>query len=369
MKVFLRKASYDYPSLRLIFFELMDSLGGSAINRGERVLIKPNLLSPAPPQRAILTHPTLVKAAVEYVLARGGKPLVADSPAMGTFARVMKVGGLEEALAGLEVEARGFLQTKTVDFGPPLGKVELAAEALETPVIINLPKLKSHGQMLLTLGVKNMFGCVVGFQKPQWHMKMGPRRELFAELLVRIYEQTNPVFNILDGILALEGDGPGRSGTPKPLGLMMASRSAHALDRAVCQLLGINPLSLPTVKAADRLGLLNEPVIIDGEAPPVGKFRLPSLSPLIYGPPRLHNLIRKHLLPMPLVDPDKCTRCGECGKICPAQAVSYQERGLKFDYQACIRCYCCQEICPEGAIKIQEPLAGRVVRRLFQQVI
>lgn len=367
-KVFVKIASYQQENLKAAFVELMDLLGGRRIGRGTRVLIKPNLLSPAPPARAILTHPGVVREAVEYVLKQGGTPLVADSPAIGSFSRVLKAGGIEAALEGLAVEARGFKRVKAVDFGPPLGKVELAADALEAEVIINLPKLKSHGQMLLTLGVKNMFGCVVGFKKPEWHMKMGPRRDLFAELLVKIYEETRPAFNILDGILALEGEGPGRGGRPKPIGVLMAGASAHALDLAVCRLIRIDPSRLPTVRAAERLGLLPDRITIEGELPRVEKFQLPVISPLIYGPERLHNLVRRHLLQMPVADPGRCTLCGECGNICPANAVSARGKGIVFDLGACIRCYCCQEICPEGAIKIREPLAGRIARKLFRKV-
>ncbi len=382
MKVFVRRSSYSYDQLRPRFFELMDVLGGEGIRRQEQVLIKPNLLMAAAPGRAITTHPSLVRAAVEYVLERGAIPLVADSPAIGSFARIMDKGGFREALAGTGVVGQPFKETRFVDLGSPFGKVALAREALDAEVIINLPKLKTHAQLFLTLGVKNLFGTVVGFEKPQWHMKMGSRRELFALLMVRIYEQFKPAFTILDGITALEGDGPGRGGRPREVGLMMGSSSAHALDLTVCRLFQLDPDRLPTLKVAREMGLLGNPLELDGDLPRVTGFALPNLSPNLSGPKFLQGFIRRYLLSNPRCDQAFCNLCGECRQICPADAVFYSGTGVPpgghgqdgratkgkaiFNLKRCIRCYCCQEICPEGAIGIREPRAGKLLGRFFR---
>lgn len=74
-----------------------------------------------------------------------------------------------------------------VDIGPPFGRVPLAREALEAEAVINLAKLKTHSQLTLTLGVKNTFGCVVGLKKPEWHMRAGIDKTLFARLIVQIH--------------------------------------------------------------------------------------------------------------------------------------------------------------------------------------
>ncbi len=364
MKVIVRKSSYSYDQLRPHFFAMMDALGGEMIRRQEQILIKPNLLMAAAPARAITTHPFLVRAAVEYVLERGAIPLIADSPAIGSFTRIMEKGGFQEALAGTGVVGRPFKETRLVDLGPPFGKVALAQEALAAAVIINLPKLKTHAQLLLTLGVKNMFGAVVGFEKPQWHLKMGSRRELFALLMVRIYERLKPAFTILDGITALEGDGPGRGGRPREVGVIMGSSSAHALDLAVCRLLQLDPDRLPTLKVARELGLLPDHLELDGELSRVRGFALPALSPNLSGPKFIQGFIRRYLLSNPRCDDGSCNLCGECGQICPVKAVSYEGQAI-FDLKTCIRCYCCQEICPEGAIGIREPLAGKLLGRFF----
>jgi uncharacterized protein (DUF362 family) len=283
-KVILRKAEYDYGTLRPLIFELLDELVGDKIRNRSRVLIKPNLLAPAQPGKAMLTHPLIVKASAEYVLQKGGAPVISDSPAMGTFERVLKESGIREVLKGLNVECREFKRSLAVDVGPPFNKIEVAEDAMNADVVVNLPKLKTHTQMLLTLGVKNLFGCIVGLRKPEWHFRTGVDREMFARLLVRIYRVISPAITLLDGILAMEGQGPGKSGLPRHLGMLIAGTDAVAVDMTVCRMLGLNPDSLLTNRMAAETGLVNPDILIDGEIPLTKDFRLPEITPLVFGP-------------------------------------------------------------------------------------
>jgi len=362
--VWLQKAGYDYAVLRPAVFGLLERIGSLHIPAGAKILIKPNLLAAAGPNRAMTTHPLVVRAAVEYVLVKGGRPLVSDSPGTGTFERLLRKGGYAQALEGLDVELRPFTETVKVDVGEPFGRIDIAREAVASDVVINLPKLKTHTQMLLTLGVKNLFGCIVGLSKPEWHMRSGVDRQMFARLLVQIYRAIHPAATLLDGILAMEGDGPGRSGTPRKLGILAASASAPAVDLAVCRLAGIRPDDLPTHRAAAELGLVAETVAIAGDVSPVRALKLPVLAPLTFGPKRLHRLMRRHLVQRPVVDPAKCRLCGECWRYCPAKAITPYAKIIGFDYDRCIRCYCCIEMCPHGALKPVETRPGQVVRHL-----
>jgi len=364
--VFVRKAAYDSEKLRSQVFELLSGSDPTLIRRGGTVLVKPNFLAPAAPDRAVTTHPLIIRSVVEYVLEMGGRPLVADSPAMGSFDRVMREGGVTEALKGLPVDCRPFKESTIVDVGPPFHKVEIAADAMNADAVINLPKLKTHTQMLLTLGVKNMFGCIVGTRKPEWHFRVGIDQERFAELLVRICAAVRPRVTLLDGVLAMEGPGPGTGGTPRAIGVIMASADAVSLDVAVCRMLGLREDDLLTNRVAARAGLLPGPIAIDGDLPPVRDMRLPTMTPLVFGPRLLHRFMRKHLVQRPVCDAELCIHCGECWTYCPAKAISRETRGLGFDYDACIRCYCCVEVCPHGAIAARETPAGRVVRRLLR---
>jgi len=362
--VYFKKADYDPALLRPAVFGLLDRIGSLRIESGARVLIKPNFLAPAKPDRAMTTHPLVLRAAVEYVLAKGGRPLVADSPGMGTFERLLRDGGYAEALKGLDVEVRPFKETVKVDIGEPFGRIDIAREAVASDVVINLPKLKTHAMMLLTLGVKNLFGCIVGLTKPQWHMRSGVDRRMFARLLVQIYRAVHPAVTLVDGILGMEGEGPGRSGTPRRLGSLAAGESAPAVDMAICRLVGARPEELPTHPAALELGLLPGPVAIEGDFFPVSGFKLPVLAPLTFGPQRFHRLMRKHLVQRPVADAGTCRLCGECWRYCPAKAITPYAQVVGFDYDRCIRCYCCVEMCPHGALKAVETPAGRAARKL-----
>lgn len=358
--------TYDYGQVRDFVFGALDACGCGGISRTSRVVIKPNLLAPAPPGKAMLTHPMVVRAAAEYVISKGAVPQISDSPAMGTFERVLKESGISGALAGMPVEFREFRESVTVETGEPFKKLELAADAVRADFLINLPKLKTHQQMLLTLGVKNLFGCVVGLKKPEWHFRAGTDRELFAKLLVQIWAALRPSATILDGVLAMEGQGPGKSGTPRELGVMMASPDAAALDIAVCRMLGIAPERLFTNGHALRDGLVSGEVAIHGEMPLIKDFRLPDITPLVFGPRALHGIIRGHFVQRPEAG-SACLQCGECWKYCPAGAITKGKKKVEFDYDKCIRCYCCIEVCPHAALKAKETLPGKIARRFIEK--
>lgn len=366
-RVLVRKAAYTYKTLKPLLFDLIRSLDHGAIRKNSRVLIKPNLLAPAAPDRAMITHPLLIRAVVEYVLEHGGLPQVSDSPAMGTFDKVMRDSGIAEALQGLTVDCRPFTESVFVAVGPPFQKIEIAADAMNADIIINLPKLKTHTQMLLTLGVKNMFGCIVGMRKPEWHFRTGIDRDKFAELLVTIYAAVKPAITVLDGILAMEGQGPGKGGRPRELDIVMASDDALALDRVVCRMLGIREDELLTNRAAARMGLMPEKVVIDGELPVVTDMQFPEMAPLVFGPKGLHGFMRKHLVQRPACKAPLCRHCGECWRYCPAQAIEPEIKGLKFDYDKCIRCYCCIEVCPYGALSARQTMLGKAVRKTVKR--
>lgn len=363
--VLLRHSEYEYRTLKPVVSDMLSRIGTLRIEAGARVLIKPNFLAPAKPERAMTTHPLIVRAVVDYVLSRGGRPLVGDSPGMGSFERLLREGGYAEALQGLDVELKPFTESVKVDIGEPFGRIDIAREAIAADVVINLPKLKTHAMMLLTLGVKNLFGCIVGFSKPEWHLRSGVDRHLFARLLVQIHRAVHPAATLLDGILAMEGQGPGRSGTPRRLGIVAAGGSAPAVDTAICRLLKVPVGDLPTHHAALKLGLAPREVLISGDFQPVVGFRLPVLGPLGFGPRGVQRHIRKHFIQRPAVDSARCRMCGECWRHCPAKAIRLSAKAVGFDYDQCIRCYCCVEVCPHGALSAVETGPAKAVRRLL----
>ncbi|RME63756.1 MAG: DUF362 domain-containing protein, partial [Nitrospirae bacterium] len=301
---------YEYDPLRQVIFDCLERLSPLEDLKGRKVIVKPNLLSPATPETAILTHPFIVRAVTEYFLQHKAVVQISDSPAMGSFQRVLTKGGFKEALEGLGGSFVEFKETKEVDIGKPFGKVELSRDVLEADLVVNLPKLKTHTQMLLTLAVKNLFGTVVGARKPEWHFRTGVDRMHFARLLVRIAKTIGPKINILDGVWALEGQGPGKRGTPKHLGLLMASDDPFAIDWAVCRMIGLKPEDLLTLKVAIEEGIITEEPEIEGQLPEVRDFQLPEITSLVFGPSFLRGFLRRHLTQRPTVEPPKCTLCG-----------------------------------------------------------
>lgn len=363
-KTIFEKATYDYEPLRERIFSLLTIMDKERIAKGTRVLIKPNLLAPSTVEQAMVTHPLVIRAAAEYALSRGADVRVSDSNAVGAFSRLVSKCGLSDALNDLEVELRPFRESvpvKTDGFGT----LELSRAAMEADIIINLPKLKTHSQMGLTMAVKNLFGCIVGFRKPEWHYRVGEDKDRFAQLLVTIYSIIKPSINLMDGILAMEGQGPGANGIPREMGILAASTDALSLDMAACRLVGIKPMDLLTVRAAHRMGL------VDGEPETLNMpqatndFNIPDTGDLLFGPGFARGFLRRNVASRPKNVEGLCKYCDECVKICPAGAVINPGGRLDFDYHKCIRCYCCVEVCPHGAMEKRDTWVKKLLSTFF----
>lgn len=283
---------------------------------------------------------------------------------MGSFENVVAVSGLKEALRGMPVELRPLTASRKVSTGGRLGTIELAEDALDADVILNLPKLKTHSQMGLTLAVKNLFGCIVGLRKPEWHFRVGENKELFAELLVTVYNALQPSLNLIDGILGMEGAGPGTGGTPRNVGLLMGSTDALSLDYAVCTMMRMEPSELLTNRAALNMGL-DKSFTLSGALPELDDFVIPDTGGLLFGPRFAHGFLRRHISSRPENVPDMCKYCNECLNICPALAITNTGRRLNFDYERCIRCYCCIEVCPHGAMRKRDTVLKKIIKKFF----
>ncbi len=299
---FVRSPSYQQESLLLHLTDLLEPLGGMAafVKPGDRVLLKPNLLTGARPGQECTTRAELVACVAQLVRAAGGDPFLGDSPAFGSAAGVAKANGYGPMLEALNlpiVELQGKrYETVSADFNHLL----LCKEAMEADVVINLPKVKSHVQLTLTLGVKNLFGCVPGKMKAWWHMEAGKDRDRFGTMLVETARAIAPNLTILDGIIGHEGNGPS-GGEPRFLGILAASADVFALDRAMIEILNADPAQIPTVAASQRLGLC--PDLADIHFPllqpddlRVLDWKLPEeLMPIDFGLPRVIKSTFRHL--------------------------------------------------------------------------
>ncbi len=210
---------------------------GFRLRRGSVVLLKPNLVSArGGPAHLACTSPAVVAAVAEWCLAQGARVRVGDSPAFGSASSVMRACGMPAALAGLPVDVVDFDQR--VSLRLPCGfRVPVARAALESDVLINLPRLKAHGQMYVSLAVKNYFGVVVGWRKALHHARHGDQGNRFEKLLVDLPGLFPGSFSLIDGVVAMQGTGPMR-GEPYPLGLLGASLDPFALDTALLEIIG-----------------------------------------------------------------------------------------------------------------------------------
>ena len=348
----------------------LDLIGGieTLVKRGDRVLLKPNLLIGKAPEKAVTTHPSMVKGVIQIVREAGGIPSIGDSPGIGSGERAADKAGIKRVAEAMNCPF--------VEFNRPVSPPEKRAKTFkhleidqalfEADAVINLPKWKTHGMTLLTLGVKNLYGCIPGPRKALWHFKAGEDRETFARILIDLYQILRPSLTILDGIVGMEGCGPS-SGRPIPLGLILASRDALSLDQIVCDLLGIPREALLTNKVAYDLGLGKDGIEVLGERPTdvrISNFEFPPPYRTDWNLPGfIKRTLNRALTSKPVLHDKACKSCQHCVEICPPKALSRKGKDLVFDYERCIRCFCCQEICPEGAITIKQGWLLRLTNR------
>ncbi|MCU0914437.1 MAG: DUF362 domain-containing protein [Planctomycetes bacterium] len=234
----------------------LDLLGGlgAFVKRGDTVLLKPNLIAPRSHRHsAAQTHPVVILETAKLLKDFGARPFVADSPAWANVAICARALELIEPLRRLGVPIRELNAPRKCRLVPEGLSVGLSSAALDADVIINLPKFKTHQQLVATFAVKNMFGCVSGKQKALWHLRRGNTTAEFSELLVGVCRYLKPAVTIIDGIVAMHGQGPIR-GPSKPLGWLIGGVDPIACELVCCDLVGLGPERLPIVQAARRAG-------------------------------------------------------------------------------------------------------------------
>ncbi|MBD1856869.1 MULTISPECIES: DUF362 domain-containing protein [Leptolyngbya] len=298
----LRATSYDLTELRAALEALLEPLGGisSIVKPGDRVLLKPNLLTGARPGKECVTRPEIAYCVAKMVQEAGGKPFLGDSPAFGSALGVAKASGYLELTESLNLPIVEFKGKRYETVGEEFNHLLLCKQAIEADVVINLPKVKSHMQLTVTMGVKNLFGCVPGKMKAWWHMEAGKDQSRFGTMLVETARTIDPDLTIVDGIIGHEGNGPS-GGEPKDLGVLGASRDIFSLDRAIVDILQVDPNTVPTIVASQRLGLCSDIDAIDFPLlQPVdlqiSDWQLPDkMMPIDFGAPRVLKSTFKHL--------------------------------------------------------------------------
>ena len=346
---------------------------GELVRPGMKVTLKPNLLMKRRPEEATTTHPAVVRAVIRWLKGRGIAPqdiTIADSPgglynhaalsgiyqATGMQAAAEEEGVcLNDDFTSVQVEIIGALKSFVFPVIRP---------AAEADLVINICKLKTHCMTGLSGGVKNLFGCIPGLTKPDYHWRY-PKKEDFGQMLVDLCQAVSPAITFCDAVEAMEGDGPS-SGQKREVGVLFASEAPYRLDRALCKFIGMPEERVPTIAAAVERGVLPEKGKVDvigDPLPEIRPFTLPKTAEADFSshvPGFLRGLLRpvadKWLAARPVVG-EGCVGCGKCAESCPAHTIRIVKGRAVIDKGGCIRCFCCHEMCPIHVIDIrQNPL-------------
>ena len=372
----IRCDSYDHEQVFQAVKEGLDLIGGleSIVPKSDKILFKPNLLNKAAPDKAVTTHPAVFDAVIRLFKEQGYENMFyGDSPGNPTNPeKIAEICGLKQVGEKYGLAFGQFNKGQTVDFpeGKFVKQFEISEGALAADAIINVCKMKTHQLERITGGVKNLLGCVYGLNKGMCHAKF-PDPESFGKMLVDLSRYLAPKLHIMDGVVAMEGNGP-FSGTPVDMKVILISTDPVALDAVFCKLINLDPLLVPTIKYGEEFGLgkyRDEDIEILGaeisglikadfdvsrEAAKAGKWL--NLS-----------VVRSLLLKKPVIMAEKCIKCGICVDACPVEGKAMyfkddqRQNPPLYRYTKCIRCYCCQEMCPEKAITVKTPALGKLL--------
>ena len=354
-------------------------LGGidTFIKAGEKILLKPNLLTPALPEKCVTTHHSVFKAVAKMAMSAKAKLSYGDSPAFNSMEASAKKCGIYNEAAALSIPAADF--TNGVKAHYPDGKQNklftIAKGVADCDGLISISKLKTHGFQKYTGALKNQFGCIPGMLKGEFHVKI-PNADDFARMLLDLNGLINPRLYIIDGIMAMEGNGP-NGGDPVKLGVLIISDDPIAADSVACRLMSIDPLLVPTVRLGGELGYgqsdINNITLL-GDSPDLFICRSFKIDRTPLTPLKAKGVMKfvgNRIVQKPVIDKKLCLKCGLCIKMCPAnpKAIGWPNENTKeapvYNYNICIKCYCCQEICPEHAIKLEKPIARKLIPGKF----
>lgn len=248
-----RCEDYQPKKIRSCLEKHLELLGGleKFLNKGNSVLIKPNFIAPRPPQFATQTNPVVIIELAKILKEFGAKPFVGDSPAWASLKTCADSLGLIKPLKQLNVPLKSL--NKPLDCRLDNGAIiPISSVALDADAVINLPKLKTHQQLVATFAVKNMFGVVSGKRKALMHFTNGYTNEKFCIMLIEIFKYMRPVFTIIDAVDVMDSQGP-INGRTRPLGWLIGGREPIAIETICCKLVNINPDSIPIIKQAKKM--------------------------------------------------------------------------------------------------------------------
>ena len=369
--------SYEPAEVEAAVARGVSLLGGAAsfVRPGEKILLKLNWLSADPPEKSVTTHPAVFRAVAQLMQGAGAVLSYGDSPGFQTPDIASKRTGAMEVASDLNIPLADFRSGQEVHFaeGRQNKKFFIANAVLESDGVVSLPKMKTHAFQRVTGAVKNQFGCVPGALKGEFHVKVPDAYE-FAKMLIDLNTLVHPRLYVMDGIMAMEGNGP-RGGDSRKMGVLLFSSDPIALDATMCRLMNLDPALVLTNRAGLEMGAgtyLSEEITLLGdpiESLIATDFRVNRES-IAKAPKRSQPaIIKRAITARPEIIAERCVKCGICVSICPVtpKAVDWHDGNKSnppsYQYDRCIRCYCCQEVCPESAITVKVPFLRRLLEK------
>lgn len=308
----------------------------NCVKKTDLILIKPNLVVPACPDRYITTHPAVIEAIIICLLRKGYKHIgIGDSGITIENTKFIICGMVRLCqeygckIYDFDREKKMIVENQNNKW---LKRIPVAECILKAKLIINVPKAKTHQGFLFTGAIKNLYGIIYGDLKREIH-KIAHERDVFEDILIDIWKTFLPSINIMDSIGVLEGNGP-VSGTQKKLDMILIGDSALELDIAFLKKMG---------KSTNEVGYLlkgfeREVKLVENTIDLCAEKKLSWQWP------------NSRENSNPVIIASKCIKCSACKTVCPAKAISFESSSYIINLDKCIRCYCCTEACRIGAI-------------------
>ena len=369
--------SYDDATVKSALEAVLSPIGGlDWVREGMVVGIKANLVSAMKPEECATTHPALLCALTVMLRERGARVIIGDSPG-GVYTaafvnHVYSAAGLAACeAAGAELNRDLGVADTHFPEAHVLKSFTYTAWLDTCDAVIDFCKLKSHGMMGMSAAAKNLFGVIPGTKTPEYHFRV-PDMWDFARMLVDIndYFADKVMLTLVDAVEGMEGNGPTK-GTPRHIGVLLASASPHTADVICARLIGLSEDAVPTLQAARERGLLPDAVTLISTVPDKGAedFIVSDFEHvavrrghLFTSNGRLVSKVLEKLLDSrPKLRESECVGCARCANICPAEAITMQDKKAVINRDKCIRCFCWQEFCPTGAMKVKRTLIARVL--------
>ena len=373
-----RVASYDVDILESVLSSQLARLGAARMFENKVVVIKPNLVIKKGPEAAATTHPAVLEAMIRILKGSAKDIIIAESPGglytPQTLSSTYNGCGITAVAEKYGVKLN--FDVTANDIAAPLAKsskmFSIITPILEADVIVNLAKLKSHALTGYSGAVKNYFGTVPGVTKFEMHARFPDYNDFGSMLadLCQMHLTNKPTFNVLDGIVAMEGNGP-TGGDPKRMECLLSGVNPFTVDTIGAAIIGASGVIMLDEGIKRGLGAERaEDVTLMSDEPfenfVAADFKKPDTSGTVHAGSLLAKLptmfggrLNAWLQPRPIINKKTCVGCGECERSCPRHTIEMRKNsnGKKQAFiidDDCIKCYCCQELCPFKAVKIKK---------------